>query len=123
MQTIDLLTVTKEELAFVAPFTLKSTRKDCKSCLHWAILYSAKERDADRIGLYFLDVHAILGWFDCAFRASHKPLTFSTGPHAKYTRKLLFLCFMILPSLLTDLFVLGYRLEANRLLPWRCHRR
>lgn len=29
-QTIDLLTVTKEELAFVAPFTLKSTRKDCK---------------------------------------------------------------------------------------------
>jgi len=30
-------------------------------------------------------VHAILGWFDVAFRCSHKPITFSTGPHAKYT--------------------------------------
>ncbi|KAL7009109.1 Nuclear SAM-dependent mono-and asymmetric methyltransferase [Cystobasidiomycetes sp. EMM_F5] len=59
IKTIDLLTVTKEELSFVAPFTLKSTRKDY--------------------------VHAILGWFDVAFRASHKPITFSTGPHAKYT--------------------------------------
>lgn len=81
LQTIDLLTVTKEELAFVAPFTLKSTRKDCKfpkemaSDRSWILKYS------------ILDVHAILGWFDCAFRASHKPLTFSTGPHAKYTRE------------------------------------
>merc|ERR1711939_397880 len=56
---IDLLTVTKEELSFTAPFSLKATRKDY--------------------------CHAILGWFDCAFRASHKPITFSTGPHAKYT--------------------------------------
>lgn len=54
MQTIDLLTVTKEELAFVAPFTLKSTRKDCKPCLHEATLSFAKERDADRNGSVFL---------------------------------------------------------------------
>jgi len=56
---IDLLTVTKEELSFTAPFSLRATRKDY--------------------------CHAILGWFDVAFRASHKPITFSTGPHAKYT--------------------------------------
>lgn len=30
-------------------------------------------------------MHAFLGWFDCAFRACHKPVSFSTGPHAKYT--------------------------------------
>ena len=29
IKTIDLLTVTKEELAFTAPFTLRATRKDC----------------------------------------------------------------------------------------------
>ncbi|KNZ61393.1 protein arginine N-methyltransferase [Puccinia sorghi] len=32
-----------------------------------------------------LDVHALLGWFDVSFRACHKPVSFSTGPHAKYT--------------------------------------
>lgn len=31
------------------------------------------------------DVHAILGWFDVSFRACHKSVSFSTGPHAKYT--------------------------------------
>lgn len=59
LKTIDLLTVKKEELSFCAPFSLACTRKDY--------------------------VHALLGWFDVAFRCSHKPLTFSTGPHAKYT--------------------------------------
>jgi protein arginine N-methyltransferase 1 len=57
--TLDLLTVTKEELSFAAPFKLQATRKDY--------------------------VHAFLGWFDISFRACHKPVSFSTGPHAKYT--------------------------------------
>ncbi|KAM0752473.1 S-adenosyl-L-methionine-dependent methyltransferase [Meredithblackwellia eburnea MCA 4105] len=57
--TFDLLTVTKEELAFSAPFKLIATRNDY--------------------------VHAILGWFDVSFRACHKAVSFSTGPHAKYT--------------------------------------
>merc|ERR1711939_131454 len=56
---IDLLTVTKEELTFASQFKLVATRNDY--------------------------VHAFLGWFDCAFRACHKPVSFSTGPHAKYT--------------------------------------
>lgn len=30
-------------------------------------------------------MHAFLGWFDVSFRACHKPVSFSTGPHAKYT--------------------------------------
>ncbi|KAI8443794.1 protein arginine N-methyltransferase [Phakopsora pachyrhizi] len=59
VRNFDLLTVTKEELAFTAPFSLKATRKDY--------------------------IHAILGWFDVSFRACHKAVSFSTGPHAKYT--------------------------------------
>ena len=35
------------------------------------------------------DVHALLAWFDISFNAAHKPVKFSTGPHAKYTRTLL----------------------------------
>ncbi|KAL8293752.1 hypothetical protein RQP46_000453 [Phenoliferia psychrophenolica] len=57
--TFDLLTVTKEDLNFVAPFKLTATRNDY--------------------------IHAFLGWFDVSFRACHKPVSFSTGPHAKYT--------------------------------------
>ncbi|GAA5943583.1 protein-arginine omega-N methyltransferase HMT1 [Sporobolomyces koalae] len=59
LATFDLLTVTKEQLKFIANFKLTATRNDY--------------------------VHAFLGWFDCAFRACHKPVSFSTGPHAKYT--------------------------------------
>ncbi|KAG0654569.1 Protein arginine N-methyltransferase 1 [Rhodotorula mucilaginosa] len=57
--TFDLLKVTKADLTFKADFKLVATRNDY--------------------------VHAFLGWFDCAFRACHKPVSFSTGPHAKYT--------------------------------------
>ncbi|ORY88172.1 S-adenosyl-L-methionine-dependent methyltransferase [Leucosporidium creatinivorum] len=57
--TFDLLTVTKADLNFVADFKLTATRNDY--------------------------VHAFLGWFDVAFRACHKSVSFSTGPHAKYT--------------------------------------
>ncbi|KAI0342177.1 protein arginine n-methyltransferase [Trametopsis cervina] len=56
---LNLLTIKKEDLAFVAPFTLKATRNDY--------------------------VHAFLAWFDISFEACHKPVKFSTGPHAKYT--------------------------------------
>jgi len=59
LKTLDLLTVTKDDLAFTAPFALQATRNDF--------------------------CHAFIGWFDCAFRACHKPVSFSTGPHAKYT--------------------------------------
>ena len=33
----------------------------------------------------FLDVHAFLAWFDISFACTHKNVSFSTGPHAKYT--------------------------------------
>lgn len=57
--TIDILTVKKEELAFTTQFKLQATRTDY--------------------------MHALVGWFDCAFRACHKPVSFTTGPHGRYT--------------------------------------
>ncbi|PVF97020.1 S-adenosyl-L-methionine-dependent methyltransferase [Serendipita vermifera] len=59
LKEIDLNTVKKEDLAFIAPFRLKVTRDDY--------------------------VHAFLAWFDVSFSACHKPLKFSTGPHSQYT--------------------------------------
>jgi len=56
---IDLMTVTKEDLAFTDQFSLKATRNDY--------------------------IHAFLGWFDISFDACHKPVRFSTGPHSRYT--------------------------------------
>ena len=56
---IDLYTVTSPELAFSVPFRLRSRRDDF--------------------------VHALIAWFDIDFTACHKPVKFSTGPHAKYT--------------------------------------
>ncbi|KII92620.1 hypothetical protein PLICRDRAFT_37398 [Plicaturopsis crispa FD-325 SS-3] len=56
---IDLLTAKKEDLTFVAPFSLKCTRNDY--------------------------VHAFLAWFDISFECTHKKVQFSTGPHAQYT--------------------------------------
>lgn len=57
--TIDLNTITVPELAFSAPFALRCQRNDF--------------------------IHAIIAWFDIDFTACHKPIRFSTGPHAKYT--------------------------------------
>ena len=57
--SIDLYTVTAPELAFSAPFSLQVTRNDF--------------------------AHAFIAWFDIEFSACHKPIRFSTGPHAKYT--------------------------------------
>lgn len=57
--TIDLYTVTQENLAFKAPFTLDCRRSDF--------------------------IHALIAWFDIEFTACHKPIRFSTGPHTKYT--------------------------------------
>ncbi|VDB95927.1 unnamed protein product [Peniophora sp. CBMAI 1063] len=56
---IDIKTVKKEDLSFTAPFKLKATRDDY--------------------------VHAFLAWFDVSFKCTHKQVSFSTGPHAKYT--------------------------------------
>lgn len=57
--TIDLNTVTTAELAFSAPYQLQAKRSDF--------------------------IHALIAWFDIDFTACHKPIRFSTGPHAKYT--------------------------------------
>jgi protein arginine N-methyltransferase 1 len=57
--TIDLYTVKVEDLAFSVPFQLEVERNDY--------------------------IHAFISWFDIDFSACHKPLKFSTGPHAKYT--------------------------------------
>ncbi|KAI0286356.1 protein arginine N-methyltransferase [Russula brevipes] len=54
-----LTTARKEDLAFSAPFELRATRNDF--------------------------VHAFLAWFDISFDCTHKKVSFSTGPHAKYT--------------------------------------
>ncbi|KAG0635446.1 S-adenosyl-L-methionine-dependent methyltransferase [Tuber brumale] len=57
--SIDLYTVTAPELAFNVPFELHFNRNDF--------------------------AHAFIAWFDIEFSACHKPIKFSTGPHAKYT--------------------------------------
>src|SRR5690606_31595703 len=57
--SIDLYTVKKEELAYHVPYSLTVRRNDF--------------------------VHALISWFDIEFTACHKPISFSTGPHAKYT--------------------------------------
>lgn len=57
--TIDLYTVKSADLAFKAPFSLTAKRNDF--------------------------VHALIAWFDIDFTACHKPISFSTGPHARYT--------------------------------------
>lgn len=57
--TLDLYTVTPADLAFKVPFSLTAKRSDF--------------------------IHAVIAWFDIEFGACHKPITFSTGPHAKYT--------------------------------------
>ncbi|KAK0534938.1 Nuclear SAM-dependent mono-and asymmetric methyltransferase [Tilletia horrida] len=56
---LDLMTVKKEDLTFHSDFELRATRDDY--------------------------VHAFIGWFDISFDACHKPVKFSTGPHARYT--------------------------------------
>jgi protein arginine N-methyltransferase 1 len=57
--TVDIQTVRKEDLTFEAPFRVTMRRNDY--------------------------VHALVAWFDIEFSHCHKPITFSTGPHAKYT--------------------------------------
>ena len=57
--SIDLYTVKVSDLAFTANFSLEVERNDY--------------------------IHAFISWFDVEFSACHKPLKFSTGPHAKYT--------------------------------------
>lgn len=57
--TLDLYTVTSADLAFKANFTLPVKRSDF--------------------------IHALIAWFDIDFTACHKQISFSTGPHARYT--------------------------------------
>ncbi|OOQ82413.1 putative protein arginine N-methyltransferase [Penicillium brasilianum] len=57
--TFDLNTVTTADLAFKVPYKVTATRPDF--------------------------IHALIAWFDIDFSACHKPIHFSTGPHAKYT--------------------------------------
>jgi len=58
-RVIDLNTVKVEDLTFKVPFTINATRNDY--------------------------IHAFVTYFDIQFSACHKPVHFSTGPHAKYT--------------------------------------
>ncbi|KAI8810420.1 S-adenosyl-L-methionine-dependent methyltransferase [Cladochytrium replicatum] len=58
-RTIDLATVTVEDLTFSVPFRIVATRDDF--------------------------IHAFICYFDIRFGACHKPVKFSTGPHAQYT--------------------------------------
>lgn len=57
--TIDINTVTKEDLSFESDFTLKGVRNDY--------------------------MHAFVCFFDITFSACHKPIYFSTGPGEEYT--------------------------------------
>lgn len=57
--TIDLYTVKSPDLTFKVPYKLTARRNDF--------------------------VHALIAWFDVEFTACHKPICFSTGPHARYT--------------------------------------
>ncbi|KAI0266986.1 S-adenosyl-L-methionine-dependent methyltransferase [Gloeopeniophorella convolvens] len=59
IKRIDLRSAKKEDLAFTTPFELRATRNDY--------------------------IHAFLAWFDVSFECTHKKVSFSTGPHAKYT--------------------------------------
>jgi len=59
IKRIDLKTAKKEDLTFSTAFALKAARNDY--------------------------IHAFLSWFDIVFGCCHKPVKFSTGPHAKYT--------------------------------------
>jgi len=56
---LDLLTCTKEDLSFASSFNLQVKRNDF--------------------------IHGFVGYFECAFSQLHKPIYFSTGPHAPYT--------------------------------------
>ena len=56
---LDLYTVTTDDLAFTARFSLDVRRNDF--------------------------IHALIAWFDIEFTKCHKPIRFSTGPHTKYT--------------------------------------
>lgn len=57
--TCDINTVKKEDLCFASPFRLSFQRSDY--------------------------LHAIVAYFDIEFSFCHKPVRFSTGPHARYT--------------------------------------
>lgn len=57
--TLDILTCTKDDLAFRNPFKLKAQRNDY--------------------------IHGLVTYFECAFTQVHKPIGFSTAPFARYT--------------------------------------
>ncbi len=59
LQSVDLSTVQKSDLAFTAPFEIHATRNDY--------------------------IHALVIYFTIDFTQTHKPISFSTAPDAKYT--------------------------------------
>jgi len=56
---LDILTCTKEDLAFTADFKLQARRNDF--------------------------IHGLVAYFECAFTQIHKPIGFSTAPFCRYT--------------------------------------
>ena len=57
--TLDLYNCNADDLTFSIPFSMRVRRDDF--------------------------IHALVSWFDIDFTACHKPISFSTGPHTKYT--------------------------------------
>lgn len=56
---LDIMKCRKEDLTFRSEFSLKFSRNDF--------------------------CHAFVAYFECAFSLVHKPIVFTTSPHAKYT--------------------------------------
>jgi len=56
---LDLYTCKTSDLTFISPFLMRCQRDDF--------------------------IHAMVAWFDIEFASCHKPIRFSTGPHARYT--------------------------------------
>jgi protein arginine N-methyltransferase 1 len=57
--SLDICTCSKDDLTFAADFTIRANRQDY--------------------------CHAFVAFFECAFTQIHKPIVFSTSPHAPYT--------------------------------------
>ena len=91
---LNLNTCTVSDLTFLTDFKLRATRDDF--------------------------VHAIVAWFDIGFEACHKPVRFSTGPHAKYThwKQTVFylqdpLVISVRPRFLSTLWVFGTLINGS----------
>ena len=75
--SIDLATCTVADLSFESTFELTAGYDDYVSCAHFL---SSRAAPVANLKTFSFQVHAFVGYFDCDFSASHKPLTLPTGP-------------------------------------------